>query len=138
LKSGEDIFVYPYCPIYYFLSGAENPTRFSILLYHMNTDAQFHEVVRSLQEKAVRYAIWDRTPRIFENLPGYSAPPKDRLIIEPYLTEQYHILKSIDGIDILERNPERISERVEISQQTRAQLPDVDPVGQAVTREALP
>ncbi len=108
VKSGEDIFVYPYHPIYYFLSGAENPTRFSILLYHMNTDDQFHEAVRSLQEKGVQYVIWDRTSRLFEGLPAYSAPSKDQLIIEPYLKGQYHLLKSVDGIDILERNSEPI------------------------------
>ena len=40
-QPGEDVFVYPYYPMYYFLSGTTNPTRFSILLYHNNTDAQF-------------------------------------------------------------------------------------------------
>jgi hypothetical protein len=102
VKSGENIFVYPYRPFYYFLSGAENPTRFSILLYHLHTDAQFHEAVRSLQEKEVKYVIWERKPLIFEFLPAHVAPPADRLIMEPYLASRYRVLKSIDGIDILE------------------------------------
>jgi hypothetical protein len=143
VKSGEDIFVYPYGPTYYFLSGAENPTRFSILLYHMNTDAQFREAVRSLHEKRVRYVIWDRMPGIFENFPAYSAPSKERLIMEPYLTEQYHLLKSIDGVDVLERNSERNSEPIETSRQTREQLLDINAMGhftssRPATRETVP
>ncbi len=106
VKPGENIFVYPYRPVYYFLSGAENPTRFSILLYHLHTDAQFREAVRSLQEKDARYVIWERKPLVVTELPANLAPPAGRLIMEPYLTSQYQVLKSIDGIDILERRPD--------------------------------
>lgn len=106
VKSGEGIFVYPYRPIYYFLSGAQNPTRFSILLYHLNTDAQFSEAVRSLQDKEVRYVIWERKPLAFAGFPAYSAPPADQLIMEPYLISRYRVLKSFNEIEVLERKPE--------------------------------
>lgn len=103
VEPGQDIFVYPYRPIYYFLSGAENPTRFSILLYHLHTDAQFSEAVRSLQLKEVKYVIWERKPMVLDGFPAYSAPPSDQLIMEPYLASRYRLLKSIEGVDILER-----------------------------------
>jgi hypothetical protein len=102
VKPGENIFVYPYRPGYYFLSGAKNPTRFSILLYHLHTDAQFREAVTSLRKKDVRYVLWERDPAVLKVVPAYSAPPLGRLIMEPYLVSHYRVLKSIDGIDILE------------------------------------
>ncbi len=43
ITRGEEIFTYPYCPMYYFLSAATNPTRYSILLYNYNTPSQFRE-----------------------------------------------------------------------------------------------
>src|SRR5205823_3591889 len=88
VEPGEQIFAYPYSPNYYFLSGACNPTRYSILMYGINTDSQFRDAVRSLEEKRVRYVIWDREfndtgARI--GWPMYSAPPRERQIMEPYL-----------------------------------------------------
>ena len=35
---GGDIFIYPYPPMDYFLSGTTNPTRYSLLVYKYNTD----------------------------------------------------------------------------------------------------
>jgi len=34
---GTEIYAYPYCPMYYFLTATKNPTRRSILLYGYNT-----------------------------------------------------------------------------------------------------
>ena len=41
---GEEIFAYPYCAMYYFLSATQNPTRYAALMYAFNTPAQFEEV----------------------------------------------------------------------------------------------
>ncbi len=53
------MFVYPYCPMYYYLSGANNPTQLSIVMYGMNTEAQIRDVVRVLEERKVEYVLWD-------------------------------------------------------------------------------
>ena len=45
---GDEIFAYPYCPRYYFLSDTTNPTPYFILTYNYNTPSQFQEVVRIL------------------------------------------------------------------------------------------
>ncbi len=34
---GEEIFAYPYCPMYYFLSATTNPTRYGALVYNFDT-----------------------------------------------------------------------------------------------------
>ena len=54
---GEEIFAYPYIPIYYFLSATTNPTRYSAMMYHFNTPSQFEEVVRVLDHRRVRYVL---------------------------------------------------------------------------------
>ncbi|MGI8958159.1 MAG: ArnT family glycosyltransferase [Bryobacteraceae bacterium] len=111
VQPGQEIFVYPYCPIYYFLSGARNPTRYSILMYGINTDSQFREAVNSLEAKKIRYVIWDREFNDKGALlawPAYSVPPKERLIMEPYLGTHYQLLERMKRFDILERKPEPI------------------------------
>ncbi len=45
--------------MYYFLSGTTNPTRYSLLIYNYNTPAQFHEVIRVLDQHKVRYVVWN-------------------------------------------------------------------------------
>jgi hypothetical protein len=105
-QPGEEIFAYPYSPIYYFLSGARNPTRYSILMYGINTDAQFRDAVRSLENKKVRYVIWDREfnhsgARV--GWPAYSVPATEHQIMEPYLAARYNVLERVKQYDILER-----------------------------------
>jgi hypothetical protein len=109
VQPGEEIFAYPYSPVYYFLSGTRNPTRYSILMYGINTDSQFRDAVKSLENKKVRYIIWDRE---FNDMgarigwPMYSVPPKERQIMEPYLAAHYKLLKRVKQYDIVERKPE--------------------------------
>ena len=102
---GEPVFVYPYAPMYYFLSGAKNPTRYSILMYRMNTVAQFHEVVQSLEANKVRYVMWDQSfPEwASKSFPAYHIPPADQLIVEPYLTQHYRVVGGGGGYQFLER-----------------------------------
>jgi hypothetical protein len=106
VKPGEAIFVYPYAPMYYFLSATRNPTRYSILMYQINTESQFREAVQSLETSNVRYVVWDRSfPQWINNwFPAYRNPPRDKLIMEPYLVEHYRVVGSTDtGFQFLER-----------------------------------
>jgi hypothetical protein len=106
VKPGEPIFVYPYAPMYYFLSAARNPTRYNILMYQINTESQFREAVRSLEKGNVRYVIWDRSfPQWINNwFPAYRIPLPDKLIMEPYLVEHYRVVGGTDsGFQFLER-----------------------------------
>ena len=104
--AGQDVFVYPYYPMYYFLSGTANPTRFSILMYHINTDAQFRDAIRSLEQRKVRYVLWDTTVE-GENLkqwfPGYEHPAAEKLLMEPYLVEHYDLVGYKDAFRLLQR-----------------------------------
>jgi hypothetical protein len=99
IQPGEPVFIYPYSPLYYFLSAAENPTRHSILMYQINTEAQFREVVSALETRRVRFVVWDRSFPVWVKkwFPGYRVPPEDKLIIEPYLMEQYQVVGGSEG-----------------------------------------
>lgn len=106
----ENVFVYPYYPMYYFLANIRNPTRYSILMYHINTEDQFNEVIDALHRERVRFVLWD-TFVAGENLtrwfPAYRHPPAEQQLLERYLTEHYRVV----GI----KNRFRILERVESS-----------------------
>jgi 4-amino-4-deoxy-L-arabinose transferase-like glycosyltransferase len=91
---GEEIFAYPYCAMYYFLSATTNPTRYGALLYNFNTPSQFEEVVRVLDQRRVRYVVWNtglqKDMKTF--FPGMKKVPDDQLIIEPYLESHYKVV----------------------------------------------
>jgi Dolichyl-phosphate-mannose-protein mannosyltransferase len=103
---GDEIFAYPYCPMYYFLSATTNPTLYGALVYNFNTPTQFEEVIRVLDQRRVRYVLWDtdfemrvaaaKLPASVRMLPG-------EFIIEPYLESHYRLVKEEDGVRLLER-----------------------------------
>jgi hypothetical protein len=110
---GEEIFAYPYCPRYYFLSDTTNPTPYNILTYNYHTPSQFQEVVRILEQHKVRYVVWDMNlnqvkPEVF---PGSNRPPPGGLIVEPYLESHYKDVQVVDGVRIMERKSEANANR---------------------------
>ncbi len=104
-QAGENIFVYPYAPQYYFLSGGTNPTRYSILLYGYNTEQQFRDAVKSLEAHKPRYVVWDHAPRLWAHQSSsYRPPTQDELIMEPYLLQHYRAVGGDEnGYQFLER-----------------------------------
>lgn len=91
-RPGDEIFAYPYCPIYYFLTGTINPTRYSFLLYHYNTTSEFRETLQVLQRHRVKYVVWnthfqDVAANKFFPSAGQVDPTSQ--IIEPYLESHY-------------------------------------------------
>jgi hypothetical protein len=103
---GEEIFVYPYSPIYYFLSGTTNPTRWSLLLYNYNTAADFQEVVRVLEQHRVRHVLWNTVfeERMFKlYFPSIKRARPDERILEPYLESHYKVVWAENGVRIMER-----------------------------------
>jgi 4-amino-4-deoxy-L-arabinose transferase-like glycosyltransferase len=104
VPSGGNLFIYPYSPMYYFLSKTNNPTRYSFLVYNYYTPAQFEEAIRSLEQHKVKYVLWDKHFQsdiidvLFPN-----AHPK-QLIMEPYLESHYRPVWIKNGVLLMERN----------------------------------
>ena len=108
VSAGEQVFVYPYYPMYDFLANVRNPTRYSILMYHNNTPEQFDEVIRDLEAGQVRYVLWDTLvagANLTRWFPGYQDPPDDQQLLERYLENHYTVIGVKNGFRVLQRNP---------------------------------
>jgi 4-amino-4-deoxy-L-arabinose transferase-like glycosyltransferase len=102
---GEEILIYPWAPTYYFLSATTNPTRYSFLQNNYNTPEQFQEVANILDQRRIRYVVWDTTfeTRAAEIFPGLKTTSPGDLIIERCLESHYKLVKDDNGIHIMER-----------------------------------
>ena len=102
---GEEIFAYPYAPRYYFLDATTNPTPYSILVYNYNTPSQFQETVRILEERKVRYVVWDKNIEQVASVvfPSSTQVAPGDFIVEPYLKSHYRLVQVVDGFRIMER-----------------------------------
>jgi hypothetical protein len=106
---GEEIFVYPFAPMYYFLSSTANPARYSILEYNYNTTAQFKEVIQVLDQRKVHYVLWDtnfekKTARLV--YPRCPQMPANLYLMEPYLESHYNQVLDVGGFLVMERKSE--------------------------------
>jgi hypothetical protein len=105
-KPGDNIFVYPYQPIQYFLNDLRNPTRYHCLVYGYNSDAEFNEAISALERNQVRYVLFDnefsgdKLKRVF---PAYRQPDAAHLLMEPYLATHYREVDKAGRFTILER-----------------------------------
>ncbi|MFN7998319.1 MAG: glycosyltransferase family 39 protein [Bryobacteraceae bacterium] len=107
VKPGDSIFVYPYAPLYYFLSATHNPTRYSILMYNINTDAQFTDAIRALDTNQVRYIVWDRSFPMWINkwFPAYRIPDAAKQTMESHILGHYTLVtETQNGYQILQRS----------------------------------
>jgi len=103
---GDDLFIYPYCPSYYFLSNTINPTPYSVL-YNGNELVQFQQVISILDQRKVRHVLWDttfETKVIPRNFPGAPRNTPGMLLFEHYLNEHYKVVAEVNGFRMMERN----------------------------------
>jgi hypothetical protein len=106
---GDEIFAYPYCAMYYFLSGTANPTRYAAIMYDFNTGSQFEEVVTVLDQRRIKYVVWnygfmDKDAKTL--FPGMRKLRDDELIIEPYLQSHYKVVWADTETKLMERKDE--------------------------------
>jgi hypothetical protein len=105
-QRGDDVFIYPYSPLYNFVSDTQNPTRYSYFIYGWHTPAQFEEAVMDLERKRVRYVLWDTVitaESLVFRFPHYRVPPKNQQIMELYLDSHYREIARENGFRIMER-----------------------------------
>jgi hypothetical protein len=105
VQPGEEIFMYPYSPMYYFLSATTNPTRYNTFFYNFKIAGHFEydEVLQNLDQHRVKYVLWDRGVRdkLVSLFPGSGSK---QLVIEPYLESHYKPIWAHDGVLLMERN----------------------------------
>jgi len=95
--------------MYYFLADIRNPTRHTILLYNLHTEQQFRDAIASLENKKVRYVLWDtvvedRNMKTW--FPTYQSPPPEQHWMEKYLEARYEVTGVKNGFRIMRRKDE--------------------------------
>jgi hypothetical protein len=65
-RPGEDIFVYPYYPTYYYLTGTSNPTRYDFLHPGLNTLGQVKEALDAIATRRPRVVLFETS--FFEDI----------------------------------------------------------------------
>jgi 4-amino-4-deoxy-L-arabinose transferase-like glycosyltransferase len=58
IPAGEEIFVYPYQPLYYFLSATNSPTGFDYLQIGLHSEDQIEETLAQLAAHLPRAVVW--------------------------------------------------------------------------------
>jgi hypothetical protein len=105
VQPGGELFIYPYAPMYYFLSATTNPTRYSVLYYNfkIHSRASFDEVIQTLTQHRVKYVWWDRSAQDELQILFPGADLKGN-IFERYLKAHYRAVWTCkDGV-LMERN----------------------------------
>ncbi len=106
-RRGEPVLMYPWNPMYYFVGGVRNPTRYSIFMYHINTVAQARELVDDVERRQVRYVLWDTTysgSNLTRWFPEYREPPAHEQVIEQYLSHRYADVDRLGRFRLLARS----------------------------------
>jgi hypothetical protein len=91
IPKGSSLFAYPYLPITYFLTMAENPTRYSYLQPGMMTDEDEATAIAELERRpASRVLYWNLTEEAILRVWPYSDRSRLRLRrMEAFLAERY-------------------------------------------------
>ena len=92
---GNTMFVYPYLPLYYYLSGTLNPTRYEYFQPGMNTRQQAEEIITQLASQHVRTVLFE--PSFTDKIPtSWPATPISAIVSDPvadYILREYHTCK---------------------------------------------
>ena len=102
VPANESVLVYPYLPLYYYLTDTSNPTRYDYFQPGMNTPAQAQEIISQIQSGKVRVVLfessfpekipnsWPKTP-----LRAIADDPVADSIVRSY--RSCEILNSVEG-----------------------------------------
>ena len=91
VPAGETIFVYPYLPLYYYLTGTFSPGRYDYFQPGMHTREQADEIVRELATRRLGVVLFERnfSDKVSHSWPG---TPLTAIIEDPvadYIARNY-------------------------------------------------
>ena len=105
VEPSDTLFVFPYRPLLYFVTGAQNPTRYSFLQPGMASDQDQLETVRELRARPPRWVIYAHvSPRdILLTWPSTDPRRLDMPLIESFLRENYRAAERWGDLELLEQ-----------------------------------
>ena len=99
IKPGDTLFVHPYLPILYFVTGGVNPTRYSFLQPGMMTGQDEANAVAELKARPPRWIVWhDFSPElILANWPNSDPKRLHFRAVEDFILINYHVVDGGEG-----------------------------------------
>ena len=107
VRPGDTLFVFPYAPIFYFLTDAHNPTRYSFLQPGMFTREDEGAALESLTACPPRWVLYfNATPETYLRTWPSSDPRRLRMpSIEDFIRRNYRMVASADRFELMEKRP---------------------------------
>ena len=94
------VLVYPYLPLYYYLTGTLNPSRYDYFQPGMNTNAQAEQILLSLRSGRVTTVIFE--PNFSEKIPNsWPATSRSAFAADPladYIAGNYRICRALQSV----------------------------------------
>jgi hypothetical protein len=100
IASGQELFVYPYLPLYYYLTETINPTRYDFLMPGMHTAQQFQEAIGELAASQTPIILMEPSFRekIVAGFPSASsATLAAQDPVADYIATHYHACTSLSS-----------------------------------------
>jgi hypothetical protein len=93
--SRDTLFVFPYKPILYFITGATNPTRYSFLQPGMMTDMDERNALADLARTPPRWILYEDVPsEAYLRIWPTSDPKRLRMqLLENFMRDRYHTVR---------------------------------------------
>jgi len=96
-RTGEEILVYPYLPIYYYLTATRSSSRYDFFQPGMNTPDQALEILHSLQADGVRTVLFESS--FAEKIPtSWRGTPLSAIVKDPvadYIVRNFRVCRSL-------------------------------------------
>jgi hypothetical protein len=112
---GQTLYVYPYSPIYYFVTQAKNPTRFSFLAPGMMSGREEEEALSQLRTRPPEWVMYLQISRqgFLRVFPSATGLDHRFRALEGWLEKNYQPLSgpavSVMGYELWRRVPAQIS-----------------------------
>jgi hypothetical protein len=97
-RPGSRIFVYPYQPLYYFLSATSNPTGYEYLQLGMHSSEQMSEAIQELAAMEPPIAVFAPSFNYQTLLQSWPATPEDavgRDLVRDYILSNYRLCRPL-------------------------------------------
>jgi hypothetical protein len=96
---GDELLVYPYLPLYNYLTATRSPTRLDFFQAGMNTPEQAEEMIGSLESHKVRAVLFD--PGFAETfVVSWPKTPLSAVVTDPvanYIARSYRVCQQLDA-----------------------------------------
>jgi hypothetical protein len=101
VAAGQQILVYPYLPLYYYLTATANPTRYEYFQPGMHTSQQAEEMLAEIRTSRVPVVLFQ--PSFWEKIPtSWPGTPLGAIAQDPiadYIQREYRMCKMLSSPD---------------------------------------